>query len=73
MTYPQTLRSPTPLRVGILLIASLALWLASALSFTPTVANTAAAFNHADVCKCAHCPGEATCCCSTTVATCPVP
>ncbi len=46
--------------------------LASALSFAPALAPIARVVNHAMVCKCAHCPGEALCCCHGDVAQCPI-
>jgi len=69
-----TLHRPAPLRVGLLLILSIAFLVASAVSLAPALVHSAsAASSHAQVCKCAHCPGVATCCCSSKVGTCPIP
>lgn len=69
MNYALPLRSPAPLRIGLLLILSVVGLLASAASLAPALASIP---SHAEVCKCAHCPGEPVCCCRMAIA-CPTP
>jgi len=72
MNYALTLRHPVPVRSGLLLTLCIAFWLAAALSFAPTLRRTAGIASHSEICKCAHCPGGAACCCRTSLA-CPNP
>lgn len=60
MTYSLAHRPQATLRVGLILAVSTALWLASAVSLAPALSQPVP---HSEVCKCAHCPGELTCCC----------
>jgi len=68
MNNALTLHPPVPFRlgplpVGRLLVLVAAFLFASAVSLAPTIVRTAAAASHSEVCKCAHCPGGAACCC----------
>lgn len=69
MSYSLTLQPPAArLRVGLLLILSVAFWLATAASLAPGLvrASSVNPATHSDVCKCAHCSGGPTCCCNIT-------
>ena len=69
MNHALTFRPQSPIRIGLVLILSVILWLATlAVSLAPTVAHsvgiaTAGDSGHSAVCHCAHCPGGAACCC----------
>ncbi|RYG32413.1 hypothetical protein EON81_20715 [bacterium] len=56
---------PLPHRGALLLLVSIGLTLASAIGFAPTILRTTSAPRHAEICRCAHCPGAAKCCCGT--------
>jgi len=76
MNYALTLRPPAPhrsvsRRLGLVLMLSIGLSLASASSLAPTLIRSAAE-DHARVCKCAHCSGGLTCCCRF-IGRCPLP
>ena len=76
LTLPRTMsasRMPLPIinpRNALLAILSAVCLLAFATSSAPTVVRSIAPTSHASVCKCAHCPGGAACCC-TKKARCP--
>jgi len=70
MNHALTFRPQSPIRIGLVLMLSVTLWLATlAVSLAPTVARTARIASpagdsdHSAVCHCAHCPGGAACCC----------
>lgn len=72
MNHALTLPRPAPLRIGRLLILTVAFWLACGVSLAPTLIRTAAVANHSQVCKCAHCSGGPTCFCRLA-GKCPAP
>lgn len=68
MSYAIPLRAPVRLRLGLML----ALMAMLSISMAPSAVRAVTGKSHAEICHCAHCPGEALCCC-TPVSRCPLP
>lgn len=58
-----TFHSPAPHRMALVLTLTALGLLASSLSQAPSIGRMAASWMHSTICKCAHCPGGAACCC----------
>lgn len=65
------LRTSAPRNAALFIVVAVAFWLAAGIGLAPTLARSASSTGHESVCKCAHCPGGAACCCQGNGA-CPV-
>jgi len=72
MTYALPLPRPAPIKLGLLLILTVAYMVACAVSLAPTIGRTDGLANHSEVCHCAHCDGGPNCCCRQS-GKCPTP